>query len=357
MQEIFQDSARGDIFAQKIANAKALFASLIDAEAGFSGADVLKRLDRMGLEFAPAGKDQCGLASYRSFDAGLDRSYINVITCLMYNAKNELRSDADIDGSVAHEVVHADSWDRVPEFHATPYNKNTPIILCPEDHALALAIAERIAYSNMGWFLSLAQKDYPELADIVTPVDGDRFSTIRAEEGNLGRALARAADEAMGQIWGLDKKRDNAQMTMEQYYHWSALEGYETQTDKRARRRDLPLVVRLEPHNILSLGRSFGPNIVEMGQDFAPLRALDQEWVAEIYENLGKLAGVPSRANLPTFDEGLARCGYTPASYLEMSKTAGLQSKEVPAPAPRNFVFPVAVSAGGGSGFGAMVPA
>ena len=353
MQDEFRDKAGSDLFARKLALAKALFASLEDKEANFSGRRVLARLIRHGLTFEPAGPNQKGIASYHPFDPIEDHSYLNMITCPVVNTDGSERSDIGFCGSTFHELIHADSWDRVPELHASPFNKNTPIILCPEDFALMTAITERVAYDNMAWLLSLAQKKRSDVGHIVTPVNALMFDFIRAREGKLSRALALAGDLSARVSWGVDD-RDNTDITMEQYYHKAALIDYNAQVEARAVIHDLPLVVRLEPHNIRALAQSFGPNILKEGQMPMPLRDLDRKLVSEIYDTLFDMATVPAYDKLPTFDEGLKRFGYTPSSFMDMSKTAGLVPETVRPHLRRMYPQPDGVPSAGG-GFSGLV--
>ncbi len=339
MQEEFSEKAGSDLLARKLARTRHLFSNLQDEDAGFHGAHVLTRLEKNGLTFSGTGENQKGFASYRPFDPTERQSYINLITCPVLDTNGEERADADFYGSAFHELIHADSWDRVPELHASPFNANAPVILCPEDFALMTVITERVAYANMGWLLSLAHKDAAEIGHVVTPVNAMMFEFLRAREGDLGRALSLAADVSMRETLG--SRCGGAKITMEEYYYDCALNDYKKQVEVLAKKNVMPLVVRLEAHNFLSIAESFGPNIMTHGQSLTPIPAVGQAHIRDIHDMLDRRHSVPSYQYLPTFDEGLARRGYTPAGFLEMSKTAGttvMAEESVPTSARKQTV-------------------
>ncbi len=330
MHGTFQDcAAYSSPLEAKLTYTRKLIASLHDPETGFSGADLLARVDATGVEHVAADKEQNCLTCYVPFHRKKTPSFRNQISYQLEAPSDQddgtfcERSPQRIAGAWIHEVMHAQSWSLAPELHASGYNANTPVVLCPEDYVAMMCITERVAFAYSGWMMSLAQRQDPSFGEFVTPVNGDMFDYLRSRNTGIHQTLVDAGELSMRTFWARDK-RDGHPLTMEQYYQWLALSNYEFITKACLEDERLPLVVRLEPHNFVSIAQSFGPNILSGGNfTVPPLRALDQAWLDDIYSLLHKGASVPRREHLPTFDSALMSFGHTPEGFLAMSKGQG----------------------------------
>lgn len=362
MKHTFRESVGQTEFRKTLAGAFRIMRNLRDARCGFSGKAALLDLDRADVSYLPAPTDQAANAAYLPFNRSKERSYTNTITCHTTKKEDDKvvpRDPSEIVGSLFHEISHALSWDAAPALHASPYNRHTPVMVGPQDYALLSNLSERVAYANVAWLLSLTKNEYPQLSHMVTPVNGHMFDFMLAREGHdIGRALAAAGDLSMLLTWGGDKsEHDESALTMEQYYQRYALRQYEYMIDTMIENDiEIPWVVRLERHDFLPVGQSFGPNIVAVGQNTAKLRPQEQALVERIHAKLAEAASVPSYEKLPLFSHELAKRGYTPESFLDMSKAAGLEVKELPVPPRRAFSFS-GHCATASAAFGAMAPA
>lgn len=239
-------------------------------------------------------------------------------------------------GARTHEFVHALQYQSAAALHADPFNAATHIIVSPYDYLLRKERLEQDAYVTGAWLCSLAADAAPGIVAAMesSPLPVSRFQDIRAQSRSLQDAFQTAARDCrnLQGVWAKDAQKT----VIADEWHARALEEYalmiQYRQDNLAEGEKL-VIVRLEGHDILEIGASFGPRtfgadaqkkeLVEI-ENFSPVHA---QKLAEIEKKFN----IAPRGDLPTLDEALAAAGSTRAAFVAASRAY----KAPPAAAPK----------------------
>lgn len=265
-----------------------------------------------------------GLAEYCSFS--FKRGFVNMIT---YGPGAE-ESLARLFSAMVHETSHALQKMKAAALHASPFNPDTQIIVCPRDWVMLEERCEQDSYTKQAVFNSLLAKFLPEVHDTskFDPLSVDDFDKIRAAAGNIGDALVQAARTVLTKSFYSDNP--DAVYRFKNSIQDQALKNYDAGIAKRKSSGERNWTfVRLEPEDIAAIGASCGPNI--FGQngvlpEFLQRPALlqkSQEKLAEI----DKTCGITNVDDLPTLSEALKKIGMTREQFI-----AQAYKKKIPPP-------------------------
>lgn len=206
-----------------------------------------------------------------------------------------------------HEFEHALQHAINPALHAIPGNPASDIILSPRDYCLIMELMERAAFTCEKYLSTLFKK--------AASPEGP-FSA--AEEAILQTPAVTLPQYASIILEYMPYEENQSALA---YYHGKALEIYEQELDKRLNDKDSAglTVVKLSPHDILSLGRRWGVDLFAKADfiqnyDVQNLKlTADQKMHAAYLDNV---LGFGNHENLPTLEEELQERQSTSAEFL-----------------------------------------
>jgi hypothetical protein len=215
-----------------------------------------------------------------------------------------------------------------PALHASPFNTNTPVIVCPRDWLILHQLAEQDAFTKESWLTSLMSKQDPAMAEASEkkPVSPRRFEEIRSRHTCLRDTFREVADICMSRYFNTYENGEDG--TFADYYHRYTLGHYEMNINLRQSGElgpQIPKLARLEDEDIRAVGRSFGLNIFEnvsMQQlrDSIRLSPENEEYLQCLNEKLG----ITDESALKTLRQCLAEENISPQRFLELSKNNNL---------------------------------
>lgn len=312
----FENVSRQSINAM-IAYSDQLLARLSDPESPSLGQAFLTSLKATGcIEQAPStDQPQSSPASYRSFDPNLEDSFINQITYL-----TEGRNLADFVNSRVHEAFHAMAWRNSAVLHASPFNRKTVIVPCPEDFARIAELVEADAYAKQGWLASRLAGTLPEIRNATKrdPIPAARFEEIRGAASDLPGALQAAARESGGRWFS------SSVACFNDHYHGYAVDCMARQLEFFVNEK--PVFCKLSEQDFASLGDSFGPNLFQ-GTGYLQNLASFSEANRVKIDSLNARWGITDREKLPSFADVRQAFGYSSdRKFIDMSSTPIVQT-------------------------------
>ncbi len=216
-----------------------------------------------------------------------------------------------------HEIIHALQWFVIAAIHTR--HPESPIILCPRDYVTLYECMELDACIKQAWFDALAVNQHPEIEKTLNgfPLPPREFKNLRTRTGNLQETMKIAAkDLARSSNDPYSKSRANP--TPER-----ALLNYAEILKNLNGRR--PIVVRLGPEDIASLGQSFGPNIFADGLPVQP--HISDALCGLLLNGYNAALGIKNEDKLPTFSDTLRKkFNITAADFLDLAKKEKLQT-------------------------------
>lgn len=327
MHGTFRDIASGEsnVLKQRIAASEDMLSGLRDPCLGDVGLSFLCDVAASSVREREAGEDQICNNVYIPFV--WDEGFVNEIS---YKSHRFSREAFFV--SRCHELTHALAWDNAPVLHASVFNRQTPVILCPRDWVRVFEMTEADVAAKTAWLATLAARIDPSFhnATAFSPVTTGEYEAAFA--GDTASAIATVANTSMRKFWGLDN-RDGKPLDFGAFYHWLALRDYENMIGFYERNGIRPIVARMEPWHREDLGRSFGPNPFAGGRyDPLPIKDLEEQRIAALNARLG----IMCEDNLPYLETALQWYGHSPQSLLFKSKSAPIvpQFSEVGMAAP-----------------------
>ncbi|MBU6234960.1 MAG: hypothetical protein KGQ41_03870 [Alphaproteobacteria bacterium] len=323
MHGTFVDLARGSfsLLRQRLDDADTLLMNLSDPHLGHVGPQYLQAIHQSGVVETEAQDYQICDNVYVPFE--WPNGFVNAISY-----KSHRFSPVAFFMSRIHETLHAIAWANNPVLHASIFNNNTPVILCPRDWATLFEMTEADVSAKTAWLGYMASHhDYAFERDTgALPVSVTAYRDVLMLEGCPKKALTVCAQTAMQKNWGVDN-RDGRAFSFAEFYHWLALRDYENMLAAYERQGIKPVVVRLSDRDRESLGNSFGPNPFIAGT----YKNAGFKWQEEDrIQALNARLGIWDESALPCFEDRLASMGITPAQMLANSK-GGQQMGIVPA--------------------------
>lgn len=224
--------------------------------------------------------------------------------------------------SKVHEATHAMQKMRSAALHASPFNPNTQIVICPRDWLLLDERCEQDAYVKQAFFNSLLAKELPEVRRMsdADALSVKTFERIRLEAPSIQEALIQSARVALSKSYYWDNPKSD--YTFQRNYHDTAMKNYKAGIELRKSKGEHDLVyVRLEEEDIHAIGQSFGPN--PFGEnallpEFAVAPALGND-AQKTHAEILKTTGIKDEDELPTLSEILQRLGLTRRKFIEAS--------------------------------------
>lgn len=235
--------------------------------------------------------------------------------------------------SKVHEATHALQKMRSAALHASPFNPNTQIVICPQDWIILDERCEQDAYVKQALFNALLAKQLPEVRRMTDgdPLSVKTFERIRLDAPDVHTAVIEAARQALDKSFYWDNPK--AAYRFQNHYHDFALKNYEAGMKLRSDNGESDLIfVRLEDEDILAIGESCGPNsfgkdrLLPEFSEKPKLMKTAQEKLDQIRDDL-KLG---DEDKLPTLGEVLARLGLTRKQFIEASYTRPLTQSRTP---------------------------
>lgn len=313
-QSAAHKKAREDFLDNAIKTAAEWIGNLTDPELGDIGRQFLELAEKSGCKQKIDIFFTSCLADYCSFSYN-PRGFVNEIT---YGPGAE-ESLARLFSAKVHETTHALQKMNSAALHASPFNPETKIIICPRDWVSLEERCEQDSYTKQAYFNSLLAQFLPEVRDTTRgdALSVEDFEKIRAAAPNICEALIEAARQALAKSFYSDNP--GSEYRFKNSIQDQALKNYEAGIKKR---RDCGesgwKFVRLEPEDIAAIGASCGPNI--FGQNgFLPeflnkpvMLPKAQTKLAEI----DKSCGITDADALPTLTEALKETGMTREQFI-----------------------------------------
>jgi hypothetical protein len=311
--------------------------ALDDPEIGPVGAGFAARLKQTGYEEEFAVKKYTR-ALYNSYsvlsgDSGFHNS-------LLYGWLALTNLDELVCARV-HESRHCMQMQETPALHASPFNPDTKVVLCPEDWLFLNERCEQSAYAGQVWFMSLladlTQADSDLNRKILRtsefePVSVSAFRELRERTGSLHAALVEAARSS------LQKRFYTGTGSLDYYlfsdnYADNALTGYaQVMNVRRNDNKEKGFVyVRLSPEEreaaVRAIGGIFGPNCFtgpdgKVLPEFLEGVKLSENVNSRVavlspkarLAELNQILGIDESGKLPTLADALAEKQMTPES-------------------------------------------
>jgi hypothetical protein len=311
---------------------------LVDPEAGDVGRGFSDAYARTGCE-EDLNPDFFTRACFNSHSTKLEDSGFH--NNILYGSLAMKKLDVLFSARV-HESTHAMQSKNTPALHASPFNPNTKIIICPEDWLFLQQRCEQGAYAMQAWLSALladeAADGGQDLAKKIIegserePISVSQFRGLRQETGSLAGAIVSAARQSLTKNFYSDSGQYDYYKFADNYID-DALRGY-TQV-MNVRRNDRGenrfVFVRLSKEEreaaVRAIGSSFGPNCFgEPGilPEFLNRAELSDKINSKVatqspidrLRDLNKSLGLGNYEDLPTLTDELAKIGRTPESFL-----------------------------------------
>lgn len=325
--------AREHLLLNAVCMTNEWIAGLEDTELGDIGRQFLDGVRQSGRT-EKIDIRQTGIAHYSSFSlTGKDAFPNNII----YGPSAE-EDIANLFSSKVHETTHALQKMHSAALHASPFNPNTQIIVCPRDWITLEERCEQDAYVKQGLFNSLLAKILPEVRRMSDrdALSVKTFEKIRLASANIAEALVEAARQALGKSFYWDNP--DHEWRFRHHYQEFALKTYAAGMETRKNQGEKDFIfVRIEPEDIAAIGASCGPNTFgEKGllPEFAENPQLPQKTADRLAEINMKL-GIENEEALPTLGEVLQKLGISRKEFIAASYGRPFEScLQVPAPTP-----------------------
>ena len=268
------------------------------------------------------------LADYCSFSYK-PRGFVNEIT---YGPGAE-ESIAKLFSAMVHETTHALQKMKSAALHASPFNPDTKIIICPRDWVTLEERCEQDAYTKQAFFNSMLAVFLPDICESTKgdAVSAEEFDAIMEAAGNVQDALISAARQSLGKSFYWDNA--NAEYRFKHNIQDQALRNYQGGVIKRKSCNETGhIYVRLEPEDIAAIGASCGPNV--FGRDGVVLPEFLEKPVLlkqtqEKLDDINKQCGITDADQLPTLTQALQQLGMTREQFI-----AQAYNKQAAAAAP-----------------------
>lgn len=218
--------------------------------------------------------------------------------------------------SKVHEATHALQKMRSAALHASPFNPNIQIVICPRDWILLEQRCEEDAFVKQAWFNSLLAKSLPEVRRMtdMDPLSVKTFERIRLNTPSLEEALIQTAREALAKSYYSDDP--HSEFRFRNSYHLSAIKNYTAGMKLHKDNKDI-IFVTAEAEDIYAIGSSCGPNSFGMLPEFLEKPKLN----ADAQEKLKALEDELKIDNekLPSLGDILKRLGRTREDFIGSS--------------------------------------
>lgn len=325
-QSAAHKKARENFLDNAIRTSAEWIGSLTDPELGDIGRQFLDLAEKSGVKQKIDIFFNNSLADYSSFSYN-PRGFVNQIT---YGPGAE-ESLARLFSAKVHETTHALQKMLSPALHASPFNPDTKIIICPRDWITLEERCEQDSYTKQAYFNSLLAQFLPEVQETTRwdTLSVEDFTKIRDATPGIGAALIEAARQSLAKSFYSDVP--DSEYRFNNSIQDQALKNFEAGIKKRRSCGESGWTfVRLEPEDIAAIGASCGPNV--FGQNGVLPEFLEkpvmvtktQEKLAEI----DKSCGITNADGLPTLTEALREIGLTREQFI-----AQAYKKNPPAPA------------------------
>lgn len=255
------------------------------------------------------------LADYCSFSYRPPRGFVNEIT---YGPGAE-ESIAKLFSAMVHETTHALQKMKSAALHASPFNPDTKIIICPRDWVTLEERCEQDAYTKQAFFNCMLAAFLPEILDSTKgdAVSAKEFEMIRAGAVDAHQALIEAARQSLGKSFYWDNP--NAEYRFKNNIQDQALKNYGAGIAKRKSCNEAGhIYVRLEPEDIAAIGASCGPNV--FGKDGVLPEFLEKPLLLEKsqkkLDELNRECGITDADQLPTLTQALQQLGMTREQFI-----------------------------------------
>jgi hypothetical protein len=306
--------AREAFLDNAIKTAKDWIGMLEDPEARGIGMEFLKRAEESGCKqkidifFSNCLADYCSF-SYKP------RGFINEIT---YGPAAE-ESLPKLFSAMVHETTHALQKLLSPALHASPFNPDTKIIICPRDWVTLEERCEQDAYTKQAFFNAMLAEMLPEVWERTSgdAVSATEFAEIRKNAATLGDALIDAARKSLSKSFYWDNP--DAEERFKNSIQDQALKNYAGGMAKRKSEKETNLVfVRLEPEDIAMIGASCGPNVFGTGNVLPEFleKPVMLPHTQQKLDEINKSCGITNSDELPTLSEALAHIGLTREQFI-----------------------------------------
>lgn len=332
-QSLAHKQAREAFLSNAIKTAREWIGRIEDPELGDIGKQFLDLADKSGCKQTIDIFFTNCLADYCSFSYN-PRGFVNEIT---YGPGAE-ESIAKLFSAMVHETTHALQKMNSAALHASPFNPDTKIIICPRDWVTLEERCEQDAYTKQAYFNTMLAEFLPEIKD-KTKGDGlsvATFEAIRGNAPNAGAALIEAARHALTKSFYWDNP--NAEYRFKNNIQDQALKNFAAGITKRKSCNETGhIFVRLEPEDIAAIGASCGPNVFGSGfvlQEFLDKPVLLPKSQKKLDE-LNKECGITDTDQLPTLTQALAQIGMTRQQFI-----AQAYASQIAQPSPGNDSAP-----------------
>ncbi|MCM2343621.1 MAG: hypothetical protein NDJ24_03595 [Alphaproteobacteria bacterium] len=241
--------------------------------------------------------------------------------------------------SKVHEATHALQKMRSAALHASPFNPNTQIVICPSDWIILEERCEEDAYVKQALFNTLLAKHLPEVRRLTDndPLSVKTFERIRLDAPHVQEAVIQAARQALDKSFYWDNPKSDYRFR--HHYHDFALKNYEAGMKLRTNNGESDLIfVRLEPEDITAIGASCGPNSFgdkDLLPEFAKPPTLTEKTQKKL-DDIRSSIGIKDEETLPTLGTILGRLGLTRRQYIEASYSRPLLQQSPVTPQPQS---------------------
>ena len=310
----YLQKAREDFLANAIKTASKWIRSLKDPELGDVGRQFLDQTAKSGCKEKVDVSHTNSIASYCSFSYN-PRGFLNQVTYGAAAEENLIR----LFSSKIHETTHALQKMLSPALHASPFNPDTKIIICPRDWVMLEERCEQDAYAKQAYFSSLLAPLLPETRETMqrAPLTVEEFEKIRASTPTIGQAMIEAARQALNKSFY--KNDPDAEYRFKNKIQDQALKNYEAGIALRQENEETNLIfVRLEPEDIAAIGASCGPNVFgEKGvlPEFLAHPVMLRDTQKKLNE-INRSCGITDSDKLPTLSEALKKMGLTRQQFI-----------------------------------------
>ena len=326
--------AREQLLLNAIRTTDEWIGSLQDPELGSVGSKFLDCVQKSGC-LEEIDIRYRGIATYTSFSLSGPKAFTNKLT---YGPAAE-EDLANLFPSKVHEAAHALQKMKSAALHASPFNRNTHIIICPRDWITLEERCEQDSYIKQAWFSSLLAENLPEIRNMsafdALPVEA--FEKIRQSSANIAEAVVEAARQSLARSYYSDNL--DSEYRFKHFYQDLALDNFDAGMKTRRDKGESNFIfVRLEPEDIAAIGASFGPNSFGESMllpEFAAQPVM-LEKTREKLQNLNQKLGISDENALPTLGEILQTLGMSREDFI----AASYGRSSAPVPANANVLAP-----------------